>query len=372
MAVVLTGFDRQSLDSQDARGFMPLRVRALDLTGHNCNYRICPHDAERKAYPCAPGRVFDFTHGWRLVLRCNSWDCEWCGPRKKARFRVELRWSMRAMKFGRGRSEASFLTTLTWRGSCVRRCGLHWRACIDAGHTKQVIGVRGRVLSHASMEQYFRRWVVGMRERWPDLAYCRVREYTKAGVPHWHLVLMHVGADKDRVQAAAIAIWREVTKTSYIVDVRKTYADVASYLNKYLSKGFDKLPADTPPRVRRYSWSLNACRLPRIVPRFQAVAYYARRAGYDLGEDRTDFQWWFHGDKAHFVRDRWAPADGWWHPPSKCGHRGCDRIGFVTTTMIRNYEREAGAAQLMRWYFGECEYGVDLDDELWLRGEGVL
>ena len=368
---MLTGFDRQSLSSEDARGFMPLRVRALDLTGHNCNYRICPHtDADRKAYPCAPGRVYDFLHGWRLVLRCNSWDCEWCGPRKKARFRSELRWSMRVAKFGRGRSEASFLVTLTWRGTCAVRCGLHWRACIEAGHTKEVVGHRGRILKHSSLEAYFRRWVLGMRKRWSDLAYCRVREYTKAGVPHWHLVVMHVGSDKDRVQSAAVALWHQITKTSYIVDVRKTYADVASYLNKYLSKGFDSVPADTPDRVRRYSWSLNAVRLPRVVPRFVAVAYYARRAGWDVG-DRTDFEWWFR-DSAQFVSDKWCGSDGEFVKGGDCGHRGCDRIGFLSTTMVRNYEREAGAAELMRWYFGDCEYGIDLDYELWSKGEGVL
>ena len=364
-----TAFDRSSLDAH--RGFMPLRARALDLSGHNCNYRICPHQPERKAFPCAPGFVWDFTHKARPVLRCGSWSCEYCGPGKASAFRAEARYFLRAHKFGRGRAEASFLVTLTWRGTCEVRCGQHWRACINAGHSKIVLGVRGRPLTHNSMEQYWRRWTVLMRRRFPGMAYLRVREYTRAGVPHYHLLLTGVGGDKDRVHSAAVADWFGITLTSYIVDVRRTYADVASYLSKYLSKGFEALPADVPPKARRYSFSLNACRQPLIVKRYVAVAYLARLAGY-LSGDLTDFSWWFQNGGSHFRGARWCDADGDWIKPNPCGHRGCDMIGFVRKRNLDNLERELGISQAMRLFFGECEYGIDLDAELDLRQQGSL
>ena len=117
-----TGFDRAHIDAH--RGFMPLQLRPLDLQGHKCNSRICPHsETERKAYPCAPGYVSDRLHGVRFIFSCGSWSCEFCGAGKRGAFYERLRWYLQVSKYQSGAvSSRSWLITLTFRARCDQGC----------------------------------------------------------------------------------------------------------------------------------------------------------------------------------------------------------------------------------------------------------
>lgn len=336
-----TAFDSATI--QGARGFNPLKLRPLDIYGHKCNYTICPHqDARRKVYPCAPGYSFDELHGTRYLTRCNTWGCEYCGPGKIVGFQTELRYHLKVHRYSSGSVDSrSYLVTLTWKSECDLHCKLHWRDCIDAGHPKTVVGKNGKALSHATMEQYWRRWVVAMRKRYGErMAYCRVKEATKAGVPHYHVVLNSLdGATQANLDYHARKNWNDITKTSYMVETQQTYNDVTSYLAKYLTKDF----GDDTRKWRRYSYSNNAVRAPRVTKAYQAAAYYQRdpKERADTSTE-TDYEWWFGNDSPTFMRHTWAPEDGDFIEKQPLCHDGCQPIGFMSD-MRRNNMLEACA-----------------------------
>ena len=388
-----TQFDAVTLaGDRRVRGFTPLKTTALDLHGHKCVSRICPHGAvTRKTLPCAPGVVVDANHGGRQIDRCGSWSCADCGLVKGYRVMDEIRWWLKWSCYGKGRRERSWLVTLTFQADCVEGCGQSWRACIDAGHSKVALGKSGRPLSWERMQHMWRRWVGYMRRRYPGLAYFRAVEPTRAGVPHFHVLLVHVGNQSDSLGGWARESWRAATLgKSHIVDVRRTYGDVASYVGGYVSKGWNAFGDrftelhEVPERARRYSWSNNAARAPRTVAVFYAMAYWLRKMWHLLpGFDEmsrellrqvytlSDYAWWY-GTFTRFHRTA-GPVDGALEKRGRCVHEGCRRVGWLSDMRRANLEREAGlTVGLSEYYTCDEPLASDLDYEglvgAWLSG----
>jgi len=156
--------------------------------------------------------------GQRVALRlwCKRWDCEDCGPRKKAKF------IRRAL-----RGNPTSLLTLTVNPAL-------YSARIDAFKAATV-----------AIPHFIKR----LRRRFPRyrVEYLLVWETTKAGWPHAHVLLRAPFIPQSLISR----IWKELTGAP-IVDIRavRGQRDVARYLGKYLAK-----KPETPPGAKRFRTS---------------------------------------------------------------------------------------------------------------------
>lgn len=157
-----------------------------------------------------------------VPLRCKSWTCPTCAPRRRARL-------IRECKEGK----PNRFVTLT--------VNPHW---LDSP------GERGLALSRA-----WRDYVREYRRRWPhrQLEYMAVLELTARGEPHIHLTVRGGWIDQKDLSR-----WMNDRIGAPVVDVRmvKREHEVARYVSKYISKRPIRLA--TMKRYWRSSKYLNA------------------------------------------------------------------------------------------------------------------
>lgn len=351
----LTQFHRSMLSG--ARGFTPLRLRPLDIKGHKCNYKVCPHDdSEQLVYPCAPGAVYDAVHGYRPLRRCNKWTCKYCRKARIKRWTSDVYWFRRFHNMDR-ETRTVFLT-LTFHAECVQEgCTRHWRYCVGAGHARAV-GARGKELKRSTRDAYFRRFISRLREFCNtdsiNLEYLRVVEKTKAGVEHYHLLVSNMPHKyKERyLRNLCSRLWNDVTKNSYIVDVRNTYGHVENYIGKYLVKGIGREKGR-----RNYSYSKGALRPPRL----RKVFEIERDKIESPQDDVTPFEQAFGVKRPVFVTES-APKDGARIFRQACNHDECEMRLWHSDKQYENFERSVGYMNAMRRWMVEQE-----EDKLWHR-----
>lgn len=111
--------------------------------------------------------------------------------------------------------------------------------------TGGIIGERDS--GNEAITRAFRAYVMRLRRRGWLLGYMKVREYTKRGRPHLHLLLRLKPGVSEALLRLATTTWWAALFDSPVVDVAAVYSPpgAASYLAKYLGKD---------PQAR-YSWS---------------------------------------------------------------------------------------------------------------------
>ena len=279
--MMATLFERKLTSTIGKRGFMPLKRRPLDSLAHKCNcakYPFCEHRQESHLLPCAPGGVRDAKHGFRELFRCGKWSCPECGRAKRTEFVREVNWILSTHRKGIGKGSYSALLTLTQRSRCLE-CdeSRGWRYCYSRRHRRQPIGKSGNVIRESTQHVYYRRMMQYVRSL--GCEYLCVREWTKGGVIHWHVVVVGLRQPVSVMSAKFKARWIQI-HGSWHVDLRKTYkmgdgSGVGGYLGKYLTKEMEE-NADGSRR-RRYSSSQGLVRAPGTLPLYRALDTYQGR-----------------------------------------------------------------------------------------------
>lgn len=160
----------------------------------------------------------DGPNGQRVFLRlwCKRWDCENCGPRKKAKFLARA-----------SRGEPTTFLTLT----------------VNPSESES----RNEAFHRASTAIPL--LIKRLRRAFPAyrVEYCLVWETTKKGWPHCHALLRAPFIPKALISRA----WFELTG-AYVVDIRRirSQREVVRYLGKYLAKSLE-----VPPGSRRWRTS---------------------------------------------------------------------------------------------------------------------
>jgi len=158
------------------------------------HYCLCPRSQTAVMHPV--GEAFDLY----LSVRCKSWTCDVC-----------RRWLMRRLMLRMVDARPNRLVTLTVNP----RCWPDPRAAYD--------GTRRKVAILARMA----------RREFGEFEYLRVLEQTRAGWPHYHLVVRSPYIPQQWLSDR----WRELTGAP-IVDIRRVddCDGAASYVAKYLAK----------------------------------------------------------------------------------------------------------------------------------------
>ena len=243
----------------------------LDYKGHKCDFKVCPHQKDNTViYPCSPGYLNDTVHGARRIPRCKRWDCRYCGDLNTYNFEKSV--EAFTLFHTLNPNCKNVLLTLTFYAECEEDCQLHWRQCLGLGHRKRAIGSRGWETKAQTRKDYTRKFMDRLRDELDisedlRLAYCKVKEPTKAKVDHFHMIIGNVDRKYSEryMRNLSSRIWNEITGNSFVVDVRNTYGKPGKYLAKYLSKNY---PKDGEITGRRYNWSQNAMLPPRAVKRY--------------------------------------------------------------------------------------------------------
>ena len=346
------------------RGFSPFKLRPLDYIGHKCDFKLCPHDVERLAWPCSPGYVSDWIHGRRWINRCGKWDCEYCSKTKVLAYEQKVSWFQHFHTLND--TVKNVLMSLTFAGRCDVGCREHWSECIRLGHTKTAYGARGKVVKASTRENYFRRLIQRLRERFNrnglNIEYARVKEKTRAGIDHYHVILANVSRDISaaELKAASSEMWREITGNSYITDVRDTYGKPEKYLSKYLDKDF--VDGGVDPGTRRYSFS-NGAMLPPTALRQYQLDYSKDRTG-------TPFQQAFRDSDEMIVQQRYlpkvkftkyhaVPKEGMFRESDKCDHPECEMRLYVSMRRQESFEQSIGFERAMEDYFKLEPYEIE-------------
>jgi hypothetical protein len=179
----------------------------------------------------------DAAHVHVVRTVCKTWRCEACSSRMAAMYKLRT-------VYGTSRLENLFITTVTYE--------MGKREAVDA------------LSASTHLRKLFAR--LKRRERWKDLAWCRVTELTKRGQVHHHLMIGGVSGigrcqtstkskkknykqwyEKDCLldvlgdeclNHELAKTWHQVTGDSYVVDVDKVRSErgLSSYLAKYLVK----------------------------------------------------------------------------------------------------------------------------------------
>jgi len=166
-----------------------------------------------------------------MTTKCKTWSCEIC--RKTNLAYVKLR-----MEYGCSILEEFYLITVTLQA--------------ESSHGRDARAVR------IVWEELIR----FLKLRSSSLAWMKIVELTKKGVPHLHLLVGGLGKRKDSCARKGefsykvmnvfrtckedclihewAQAWYGVTGDSFVVDVRKGYAPgrLANYLGKYLTKSY--------------------------------------------------------------------------------------------------------------------------------------
>ena len=147
---------------------------------------------------------------WRIVdgayrimpAVCARWTCLLCGPMKAA-------WLKRELNLARQRHALDYFWTLTI-----------WTETMPAAW------------SDVAITKAWNRLRTNLVRRFGPISYVWLREHTKAGYAHLHLL-----CDLPIAQADLSDLWRDATGGSYIVDVQPVESARASdYLAKYCTQ----------------------------------------------------------------------------------------------------------------------------------------
>ena len=233
-------------------------------------------------------------------------------------------------------------------------------SCIALGHTADAIGVRGKPLVESTREEYFGRFIRAMRDFFNapnmNIEYFRVKEKTKSGVDHYHILMTNVPREHGEryLRNVASQIWNAITKNSYIVDVRWTYGRPEEYLIKYVTKDVDTEKV----KGRVWSFSQGAMRPPRVVRNYWIDAYFDPDKSYPPFRRAFGLGAWSQfrrhvdpiSDKGEFVYRE------------ACHHEECQLRLWHTPKQYKNFEQSIGYAEAMRFYLIEQ---LDLDKLFW-------
>lgn len=141
-------------------------------------------------------------HTWIIPIRCNSWDCPFCGPSKKKKLLQRLK-----------PSEANLFITLTCDPA-------KFESIPDAFH---------------ALRTAFQHWIKRIRRAFPQtqVEYFAVWETTKLGWPHLHILTRGPFIAPSVVRRH----WQELTGAP-VVDVQtiRHVQNIGQYLAKYLTK----------------------------------------------------------------------------------------------------------------------------------------
>lgn len=155
---------------------------------------ICPHAQTMTAYDLTAGEFLCY------ALPCNEWSCRHCATRKT-----------KALSMKTERAKPNRLCTLTVDPKLFETP----RHAFDA------------------TRRQLPEWVKRIRSRFGEFEYLRVTEVTKAGWPHYHMLVR-----SDYIpHAVARDAWYELTGAR-IIDVRRVKENFPTYryLLKYLTK----------------------------------------------------------------------------------------------------------------------------------------
>lgn len=165
----------------------------LDLVDIDCAQALCPYSTTTTAWELPTDTRWMFADG------CGKWDCEICGPRKKARL-------VRAIT----RARPTKFITLT--------C-LHVE---DAAH------------QHDRLTKALPRLATWARQTHGEFEYVRLEEECKDGYPHFHLLARSPYLPQHQLSAQ----WKKTTGAT-VVDVRKAHGRSVRYVSKYVTKAAD-------------------------------------------------------------------------------------------------------------------------------------
>ena len=240
-------------------GFQKEIYRPIDTARKNPNPFVYKH-GEKLVYPCSPGVSSEQVHGSRIIPQCGSWDCNYCGPQKKAMLKKEIN-DVR-QRHG-GRWLFSVLTFSSGRG-----------------------GVRnydtGRYLKESTQKAYYRKWIRDAKKVIGTDAYVMIPEWQRNGAIHFNIVWFGendtftdcVGKNKldlrrvcGRCKSCALrALWRGISGAP-----RSTHGyvrgNVGGYATKYVTKALNQAPEGNT--TRRYAFSRACKRSVQIIPVYQ-------------------------------------------------------------------------------------------------------
>jgi hypothetical protein len=163
-------------------------------------------------------------------VNCGSWSCSYCGPRKAKRAKRAIRELAETLGL-------YYFLTLTVDPSHLREgedAIKHLQACFDKFRT------------------YLRR-KFGMAP-----VYIRVVEFTRNGLPHYHILI-----DRYIEQQWISQTWNQLGGGKIVWIKRARIQKIAHYLAKYLTK---ELLLSAPKGTRR----ITTARAVRLFPKFQS------------------------------------------------------------------------------------------------------
>ncbi len=163
-------------------------------------------------------------------INCKSWSCSYCGPRKARTARAAIRRKAEEMNL-------KYFLTLTLDPKKLEHKKLavpHLRLCFN------------------KFREYLRRKYGFVPP------YICVLEFTKAGIPHLHILL-----DRFIPQAWISQTWADLGGGRIVYIKQVTIANVARYLSKYLTK---ELILSAPKGSRR----ITTARSIKLFPKFNS------------------------------------------------------------------------------------------------------
>jgi hypothetical protein len=167
-------------------------------------------------------------------VNCNGWTCSYCGPRKARNARLRIRAVAEDLQL-------KYFLTLTLDPKKL-----------DGGAKNKNFAVPYLRLVFNKFREYLR------REFNEPPKYVCILEFTKAGVPHLHVLF-----DRFIPQAWVSNVWASLGD-GRIVDIRRvTIERVARYLSKYLTK---ELLLSAPKGSRR----ITTARSIKLFPKFNS------------------------------------------------------------------------------------------------------
>jgi hypothetical protein len=188
--------------------------------------RSCGTFTVRGTSPTRPG------HARYSRVGCKCWDCSGCGPRKAAKYRIQVqKWAKRR--------NLNVLLTLTLDPSKVG----------GEDSTKYINEV------FADFRIYLRRYLGHAP------VYIRILEYQKNGNAHFHILL------NCRLPQSWVSETWSALGGGRIVDIRRVdMRSVSHYLSKYLTK---QMLLSAPKRARRVTTSRDICLNEKLISDYE-------------------------------------------------------------------------------------------------------
>lgn len=208
-------------------------------------------------------------------VSCKTWGCVECRDRKLAEVK-------RRMWYGCSILGSCYLITLTYRA-------------VNGETPRNADGAR----------KVWRAWLQRLNNKFPKVAWFRIVELTKMGIPHYHLLVggletlmprecrtlkkdLWKESGCDCLTHWVARSWYESTGDSYIVDVRHVVgpSGISNYLGKYLIKSMgegqrERLEALGYPRrfSRSDNWPSDKLQSRGTAEGGWSAAVYERRHG---------------------------------------------------------------------------------------------